>query len=140
MDLKHLAALTAATAALVTSVAALIHRPPEDDAKTAYDTLSKELEKVSADTVRNHDDLVALHGFLEGYTRKDVTLVDAGSPLAAGPQIPAPTAKLQASSAKPALPTSAPTSKPAFFALPPASPPPSTYKAPTFAAVKADRI
>ena len=137
-NLKHVATLIAAVAALVTACASFYRKPPEEDAKTAYDTLSKELEKVSGDTSRNHDDVVALHNFLEGFMRaKEIPVVDAGTPSAVAP-LPAPVTPtshtaLWGGSAKPAA-----SSRPAVVALPPPSPAPTMYRAPSFAAVKAD--
>jgi hypothetical protein len=143
-DLKHLAALVAALAALVTAIGALIHRPPEEDAKTAYDTLSKAVEKVSDDTTKNHDDIVGLHNFLEGYMRaKEVSnATDAGStavtvivpPTPPPPVAPATKPAVWGGSGKPIA-----SAAPRVVALPPPSPSPSPYKAPSFAAVKADR-
>jgi hypothetical protein len=124
-NLKHVAALIAAVAALVTSVSAFYRKPPEEDAKTAYETLSKAMEKVSADTVQNHEDLLAMHNFLEGYIRAreqgtTATVVDAGTvpAIAATPIV----------HLKPVVSSAPP---------PPMSPAPAPYKSLTFAAVKA---
>jgi|SRR5271154_1095230 len=138
-SLKHFASLIAALAALITAIGAFYRKPPEIDAATAYDVLSKEVEKVSADAVQNHNDLVALHGFLEGYMRAKETpgAVDAGSMTVVVPVTPPvlPATKLAGwgGSGKPVA------SAAHVVSLPLPSPPPSPYKAPSFAAVKADR-
>jgi len=121
-NLKHLAALIAAVAALLTAIGAFIHKPPEEDAKTAFDALSRDMEKLSAGTTQNHDDIVAMHNYLDGFIRArelgtTAVIVDAGKE----PAAPVVHLKPIASSAPP----------------PPVSPAPAIYKSITFAAVKA---
>jgi hypothetical protein len=121
-NLKHFAALIAAVAALLTAIGAFIHKPPEEDAKMAFDVLSKDMERLSAGTTQNHDDIVAMHNYLDGFIRarelgSTAVMVDAGI------QPAAPVVHL-----KPIALSSPP---------PPVSPAPVIYKSITFAAVKA---
>jgi len=63
-----------ATAALLASVGALAKPQDHSVTKTAYDTLSSGIKEISDEQRRDHDDVVALRGYLEGLTREKVIL------------------------------------------------------------------
>lgn len=67
--IKSIAVLVTAVAGLVTAVAS--HLKPRDDSatKASYDALSDELKKLSEETGKQHDDLVSLKSYFDGYMR-----------------------------------------------------------------------
>lgn len=65
--IKSIATATAAVAALITALAAIFRPEDTTAARTSYDELSGRMKEISEANARNHDDLVALHAFLEGY-------------------------------------------------------------------------
>jgi len=69
-----------ATAALLASVGALAKPQDHSVTKTAYDTLSSGIKEISDEQKRDHDDVVALRGYLEGLTREKITLSQAVAP------------------------------------------------------------
>jgi hypothetical protein len=80
-----------AAAALITSIAGLIVAigaiaKPRDDSATreSYETLSKAVKDLGAESERQHDDLVSLRAYLDGFLR------GAGSPVTR--PMPAPSA------------------------------------------------
>lgn len=81
--LKNLPALIAAIAALVTSVAALRKPPDTTAAKASYEELSKLVSKLEDSSDQNHQDIIALRNFLEGYLRANGKLVAEATPVPA---------------------------------------------------------
>jgi len=81
--LKGWAAIIASLAALVTAIGALLKPPQEPAAKAAYETLSTVVKETSEQTAKNHDDIVGLRNYLEGYTKGAGTVpapsADAGT-------------------------------------------------------------
>lgn len=88
MDLKNLAALVVAAAGLITSVGAFMHKPPEVAARAGYLELTTAILDVQAGTKANHDDLVALHAYLDGYVKSHESIV---TPIPSGPVAVYPT-------------------------------------------------
>jgi hypothetical protein len=68
-QLRSLAALFTALAALVASVGALVKTFDHSVTENSYNTLSQGIQDVVAAQQRNHDDLTALHGYLDGLVR-----------------------------------------------------------------------
>lgn len=68
-SLKHVAAIATAVAAIVTSLVALLREPQEPKARSSYETLSKKVEELQTAQKQQHDDTVALRGYLEGYLK-----------------------------------------------------------------------
>lgn len=100
MDLKNLAALVVAAAGLITSVGAFMHKPPEVAARAGYLELTTAILDVQAGTKANHDDLVALHAYLDGYVKSHESIVtpipsvatfDSGFTVPSGPVAVYPT-------------------------------------------------
>jgi hypothetical protein len=92
---ERAAALFTALAALITALGAVYK--PEVSARRSYDEMSKGLEKLSKDAQQNHDDIVALRNYLDGYTKsRETTPVTvsntpssaAGAPAGLGPNTP----------------------------------------------------
>jgi hypothetical protein len=88
--IERVAIFISALAALATAIGAIYK--PEVSARKAYEEMSKGLEKVSKDSVQNHDDIVALRNYLDGYTKAreltPVTVTSASSPsLTMGPPV-----------------------------------------------------
>lgn len=109
--LKHVATIATAVAAIVTSLVALLREPREPRARASYDLLAKKVEELQAAQKQQHDDTVAMRGYVEGYLK---SLRDGQKNLAAPP---------------PAAPTStgrSPASVPTAVAVIP--PPPSLPK------------
>jgi hypothetical protein len=65
--IKHVTALVAALAALITSIAAIVK--PQDDSMTnrSYGELRKAVQDLTTATTQNHDDVIALRSYLLGY-------------------------------------------------------------------------
>jgi len=66
-----------AAAALLASVGALAKPQDHSVTKSAYDTLSVGIKQVADEQRRDHDDVVALRGYLEGLTREKIILSPA---------------------------------------------------------------
>ena len=81
-DLKGLAAILLAVASLVTAVGAVVRPRPEPEAKSGYEEIAKSLLDVQAQAKQDHDDLEALHGFVQAYieSHKVVTVETAPAP------------------------------------------------------------
>ncbi len=67
--LKHVAAIATALAAIVTSLVALLREPQEPKARSSYETLAKKVEELQGAQRQQHDDTVAMRGYLEGYLK-----------------------------------------------------------------------
>jgi hypothetical protein len=80
--MTHVVALMAATGAFFKTC-------DHSVTKSAYDALSADIQKLSDQDQKNHDDLVAIHGYLDGLSRNPLTpiatLADAGVPLSTKP-------------------------------------------------------
>lgn len=63
------AAFMTALAALLAAIGSWVHTPEEKGAEASYKVLSTQLEAASKSATQNHDDIVALSSFLEGYIR-----------------------------------------------------------------------
>ena len=81
--LKSLGTLVAAVAALVTATGAYFKPQDHSVNKASYEELSKVIKDLSDESDKNHDDIVALRGYLEGVSRNSgplpVTVHDAGT-------------------------------------------------------------
>jgi hypothetical protein len=68
--IKAAAGMTAAIIALVTSLWNAFK--PQDNTvnKATYEVLSKEIQKVSDQTVKNHDDMLSIKSFFDGFTNR----------------------------------------------------------------------
>ena len=75
-----------AAAALLASVGALAKPQDHSVTKSAYDTLSVGIKQVADEQRRDHDDVVALRGYLEGLTREKVILSPAVTDVAKPPE------------------------------------------------------
>lgn len=64
VHLKHLAALIAAMAGFATAVGAYLR--PETGARKGYDALASTLEEQSIQIRQNHEDMLALRGYIDG--------------------------------------------------------------------------
>lgn len=89
--LKHLGTIATALAAIVTALVALLREPQEPRAKTSYGVLSKKVEELQAAQRQQHDDAVALRGYLEGYLK---SLRDGQKTLAESPPPAASTRRI----------------------------------------------
>ena len=58
-----------AVSALAASAASFFKPPDVSAAKNSFEHTSKQIETISAVSIQNHDDIVALRAFLEGYVR-----------------------------------------------------------------------
>jgi hypothetical protein len=81
--LKSLGTLIAAVAALVTAVGAYFKPQDHTVNKASYEELSKVIKELSDESDKNHDDIVALRGYVEGAVTRNsgplpVTIQDAG--------------------------------------------------------------
>lgn len=65
---RYYVALLVALTTMLTSATAFL-RPNETSARKSYDLLSKALEAEAKSNAQNHDDIVALRGYLEGYVK-----------------------------------------------------------------------
>jgi hypothetical protein len=86
-DWKGYAAMVGAIAALVT---AWFHRQPEDAAKASYLETSEAILDCQRASIKNHEDLTALHEYIDSYV-KEHTVIEVPVPTGeAVPQTPAP--------------------------------------------------
>jgi hypothetical protein len=135
-------ALLTAFAALLTALAAFLHKPEETDAKATYEELSKSLAEVSQATTQNYKDIASLRGYLDGLARAPlVTPTSTATPPSVTSPSPSPTPFssplkiLSGGSASPKSPrallvgTSA-SDAGVFVPLLPAPPPPTMAPAP----------
>lgn len=67
--LKGWAAIIASVAALVTAIGAFLKPPQEPAAKAAYETLSSAVKSNSEEIAKNHDDILALRNYMEGFAK-----------------------------------------------------------------------
>lgn len=77
---KSAALVITAAAGLVAAITA--HTKPRDDSatKASYEALAKDIKKVSQETGKLHDDVVALRAYVDGYMRaKPDIALPAGS-------------------------------------------------------------
>jgi hypothetical protein len=67
--IKEWVTLVTALTALVAGIGAIAKPQDQTSTKASYEVLSKAIQDNSTATARNHDDLVALRSYLEGYTQ-----------------------------------------------------------------------
>lgn len=82
-ELRGWAALAIALGGLTTALGAVIRKPPEEGARAAYLELTKSILDSQAAERQNHEDILALRGFVESYAKGHeviVAPVDAGAP------------------------------------------------------------
>jgi hypothetical protein len=108
-QLRGWAAVILALAALAKS---FVHQP-EDAAKTSYLSIVPVVVQMQEDSRKNHDDLVALRGYVEAYTHEHETVIAPVTP----PSAPAVLPTLP-------IPRSASSAVVRALAPPSASPPP----------------
>lgn len=65
--LKSWANIIATTAALLTAVAAVFKPQDQTVNRNTYEQLKASIESTNEDVKRNHDDMVVLHSYLQGY-------------------------------------------------------------------------
>lgn len=87
--LKSLGTLIAALAALVTATGAYFKPQDHSVSKVTYEELTKSIKELSDEGDKNHDDIVALRGYIEGTLAKrseaipvTVQSADGGAPTA----------------------------------------------------------
>lgn len=124
--LKDAAALIAAVTALVAAFGAYMKPQDTKATKNSYETLAGGLKQLQDESRRNHDDISALRGFVEGYVRAD-------SPGLPGPRVPM-VAPMPMPSAEPV--SSEPAASSRAIHLPPQHAKPVPWKAPPFAEIE----
>lgn len=67
--IKTLTTLVASLAALATAVAAFTRPPDTTASRNTYEELSQAMKEISVENVKNHDEIVALHAFIDGFLR-----------------------------------------------------------------------
>lgn len=67
--LKEVGTIATAVAAVVTSVVALVREHPEPKAEKSYDVLQEKVVELQASSKKQHEDLLELRGYLDGYLR-----------------------------------------------------------------------
>jgi hypothetical protein len=129
-----------AVSALAASVASFFKPQDTTATKNSYEHTAKQIETLSAVSVQNHDDIIALRSFLEGYVRaqKPETKPESGQGFGSG------SGRLGGSSRRSTAPqvARAPSPKPPeaqkelppppLPSLPPESPRPKAFKAESF--------
>jgi len=78
--LKGWATVIASVAALVTAISALLKTPAEPAAEASYKTLAAAVKENSEQSAKNHDDLLNLRNYMEGYIRADRPAASAEPP------------------------------------------------------------
>lgn len=72
--------LILAITSLIVAVTSIVVPASHKVTQSAYEELSKDVREVSSATMRNHDDIVALRGYLDGL--RGTTLVVPNTPIA----------------------------------------------------------
>jgi hypothetical protein len=111
LRVKSLTALVASVAGLLVSASAFYK--PRDDRATqhSYETLSQEMKTMSEENVRQHDDLVSLHAYLEGFVHAYESTYKPKEDAGASPSA-TPTTTVMAKLAAPGPPVLAPRPRP----------------------------
>lgn len=66
---RYWVAMIVGVTSLCTSATAYL-RPNETSARKSYDVLAKAIEAEAKSSAQNHDDIVALRGYIEGYVKQ----------------------------------------------------------------------
>lgn len=83
LRMKSLAGLLTAVAALIVAIGGLLRNPKEKGARASYEELSVAVHDLSESVGKQHDDLVALRGYIAG--RENSTTVTTGAATIATP-------------------------------------------------------
>jgi hypothetical protein len=118
--MKQSASLMTHIVALLAAFAAFAKTCDHSITKNAYEALSLNITKLSDQTQKNHDDLVALHGYLDGMAHQPLI-----APLGSASPAPLPTTATTAAS-----PVVSPSKSPSPTPTP-AAPPPTGTVAPS---------
>ena len=89
-NVKHLTGLVIALSGLITAVAAFMHKPEETGARAGYLELTKAILDTQEITKKNQDDLLALHGYLDGYVKSHESIVTSTTAVMTDAGIPKP--------------------------------------------------
>lgn len=115
--LKSLGTLIAAIAALVTATGAYFKPQDHSVNKASYEEITKTLKEMSDQTDKNHDDIVALRGYMEGVAASRSAPLPVTFPPDAGAATPHVLSSPSASTTV------------AYVQLPPKPPPPPVHTA-----------
>jgi len=80
LRLKSLATVIAAVTALLVALSGFFKKPEEPAAKASYTELAEAVKNVSESTAKNHDDIVALQAYIDGYLKAQEEEVAATIP------------------------------------------------------------
>lgn len=120
------------------TIACAAYLKPETSSRKTYDVLAHNLEEQSKATTQNHEDIVALRNYLEGYARHEtesgVTYQVSSVPTATGSSTHALPVPIPSGSAAPKAMVKIKRVEPPP-APPPASPAPATYVAKNYKSV-----
>jgi hypothetical protein len=112
------------------TVACAAYLKPETSSRKTYDVLAHNLEEQSKAAMQNHEDIVALRNYLEGYTRHEAENGVAYQVASAQPPPAMPTAAVPPPKTVVKIKRVEPAPAP-----PPASPAPATYVAKNYKSV-----
>ena|SRR5271154_4582931 len=107
---KNTAAIIIAITGLITAVSAFVHKPEETGARAGYLELTKAILDTQDLTKKNQDDLLALHGYLDGYIKSHESIVMSTTQVLTDAGVPKPgvVAKIVSVSAPSSKPPPAP--------------------------------
>jgi hypothetical protein len=74
-QLRSWANIIATTTALLTAVVAIVKPQDQTVSRNTYEQLKTSIEQTNESVKQNHDDMVALHNYLQGYFAEKTTLV-----------------------------------------------------------------
>ena len=74
-QLRSWANIIATTTALLTAVVAIVKPQDQTVNRNTYEQLKTSIEQTNESVKQNHDDMVALHNYLQGYFAEKTTLV-----------------------------------------------------------------
>lgn len=118
--------LILALSGLAVAIASIFKPQDHSTTKAAYEELSKDVQEVSSATQKNHDDLTALRGYLDGLRGTTLVASTLVSATATMPSFPTHPPASAASLAKPPMP-------------PFIGPRPTAVKPPTFDIVQSNQ-
>lgn len=125
--LKQWANIIATTAALLTGVAAVM-KPNDPVNKASYEELKSALEQSQKNELQNHEDIMALRNYLEGYFKGSgvpvvlptVSPLPSAAPSASAAAVPRPPATVAATATVAVVTTAPPPPLPSLHSKPPA--------------------
>jgi len=76
---KSVSTVIASVTALIVAVGGLLRKPEEPAARATYEEMGQSVKELTEAATRNHDDIVALRGYVDGVSRSAVMAAPSAS-------------------------------------------------------------